>query len=58
VILLRSIQENVQRAIEQAGWRGAIVELPYPGRWARHREIFLHALVPQLKDRLGSALGG
>jgi hypothetical protein len=52
VILLRSIQNNVLRAADRAGWRGSIIDLPYPGRWARHREMFLRSLVPQLKDRL------
>ncbi|HUI82491.1 MAG TPA: uracil-DNA glycosylase family protein [Bryobacteraceae bacterium] len=49
VTLLRSIQPNVQRAVERAQWRGPVLEVPYPGRWASHREIFLRALVPRLK---------
>jgi hypothetical protein len=47
VILLRSIRSNVRRAAEGAGWEGPMIELPYPGRWARHRETFLRALVPR-----------
>lgn len=58
VILLRSIQGNVRRAAERAGWRGAMIDLPYPGRWAHHREAFLRCLVPLLKDQLGSEFGG
>lgn len=58
VILLRSIQSNVRRAAECAGWRGSIFDLPYPGRWLRHREMFLRTLAPQLKDRLGLPSGG
>jgi hypothetical protein len=48
--LLNSIRDNVRRAAAQAGWRGPILELPYPGRWASHRKIFLERLVPQLKQ--------
>ncbi len=57
VILLRSIRSNVQRAAECAGWEGPMIELPYPGRWARHREAFLRILVPELKDRLNRGGG-
>jgi hypothetical protein len=53
VILLRSIHGIVQRAAERAGWHGAIIDVPYPGRWIRHREIFLRELLPHLKDLLG-----
>jgi hypothetical protein len=49
VTLLRSIRGNVARAVSCAGWQGSLLELPYPGRWRRHREIFVDALVPQLK---------
>jgi hypothetical protein len=50
VILVRSIRRNVERAASCAGWHGCLTDLPYPGRWLRHRKIFLDALVPQLKD--------
>jgi hypothetical protein len=53
VTLLRSIQNNVRRAVVLAGWSGPILEVPYPGRWARNREIFVEALAPQLRDLLG-----
>jgi len=49
VTLLRSIRENVDRSIFCAGWHGHLIEVPYPGRWVRHREIFLAALTPQLE---------
>jgi len=49
VTLLRSIRDNVRRAAEDAGWRGPILEVPYPGRWASHRKIFLEALAPQVE---------
>jgi hypothetical protein len=48
VTLVRSIRANVERAISSAGWNGPLLDLPYPGRWIRHRKIFLDALVPQL----------
>jgi hypothetical protein len=48
VTLLRSIRENVDRSIFCAGWHGQLIDVPYPGRWVRHREIFLAALTPQL----------
>ena len=49
VTLVRSIRHNVESATQRAGWRGPLLDLPYPGRWIRHREIFLDALVPQLR---------
>ena len=49
VTLLKSIRGNVRRAAAQAGWRGPVLEVPYPGRWASHRRIFLESLVPQLE---------
>jgi hypothetical protein len=52
VTLLRSIQDNVRRAVALAGWNGPILEVPYPGRWARHREIFVEAMAPQLRGVL------
>jgi hypothetical protein len=53
VTLVQSIQNNVERAIHRAGWQGPLLNLPYPGRWIRHREIFLEALVPQLRTLTG-----
>jgi hypothetical protein len=49
VTLVRSIRGNVERATANANWHGPILDLPYPGRWIRHREIFLDALVPVLR---------
>jgi hypothetical protein len=49
VTLLRRIRDNVNRSISSAGWHGPLIEAPYPGRWVRHREIFLAALAPQLE---------
>jgi hypothetical protein len=57
VILLRSIQENVRRAVALAAWRGPMLQVPYPGRWARHREVFVEAMAPQLRALLGVQVG-
>jgi len=48
--LVRSIRGNVERAAARANWTGPLIDLPYPGRWVRHREIFLETLVPQLRS--------
>jgi hypothetical protein len=50
VTLVRSIRGNVERAISRAGWHGPLLDLPYPGRWIRHREVFLAELAPLLRD--------
>jgi len=50
VTMLRSIRENVERATSRAGWRGRLIDLPYPGRWTRHRDIFVNKLVPELRS--------
>ena len=50
VTLLKSIRDNVRRAAAVAGCPGPILELPYPGRWASHREIFHEGLVPRLQQ--------
>lgn len=48
VTMLRSIAVNVRRAQAQAGWSGKNLELPYPGRWYRHRIEFRRQLLPLL----------
>jgi hypothetical protein len=48
--LVRSIRSNVACAAARANWTGALIDLPYPGRWLRHKEIFLETLVPQLRS--------
>jgi hypothetical protein len=45
-ILLRSIAANVANAISRAGWQGELIQLPYPGRWARHRKAFIDIVTP------------
>lgn len=49
VTMLRSIRGNVERAAARADWQGRWLELPYPGRWVRHRESFIAELVPELR---------
>ena len=48
--VLRAIANHVANAALRANWRGEIIELPYPGRWHRHRTGFLEALNPTLKE--------
>ena len=45
VSLLRAIRGNIERAASRADWHGVILDVPYPGRWARHREIFTAKLL-------------
>lgn len=45
-VLLRSIGQNVANAIASAGWEGEVFQLPYPGRWVRHRKTFIDILTP------------
>jgi hypothetical protein len=52
VTIVRSIRENVRRAQEQAGWSGVYLDLPYPGRWYRHRMQFRRQLLPLLHKTL------
>jgi hypothetical protein len=53
--VLRSIESNVGKAVVLANWNGPILTLPYPGRWSRHREAFINALVPVIRGlRLGN----
>lgn len=52
VTVIRSIGGSVRRAEELAGWSGVHVELPYPGRWQRHRTEFRRILVALLREAL------
>lgn len=49
VSLARSIRANVGRAAAKADWHGPILDVPYPGRWVRHREVFAAALLPYVE---------
>lgn len=55
ITVVRSIGENVRRAGEQAAWSGPHLELPYPGRWYRHRMEFGRRLVPLLRKTVGES---
>jgi hypothetical protein len=48
--VLHSIVRNVENAAIQAGWHGEILKLPYPGRWSRHRDAFIEALMPVIRS--------
>jgi hypothetical protein len=52
--VLRAIRSHVEKAALRANWHGQIIELPYPGRWHRHRVDFLKALAPTLQELLRS----
>jgi hypothetical protein len=52
VTVVRSIRANVRRAQQTACWAGLHLELPYPGRWKRHRIEFQRQLVPTLLETL------
>ena len=49
VTLVRSIESNVRRANQRAEWKGEHLEVPYPGRWQRHRIEFDKQLVRFLR---------
>jgi Uracil DNA glycosylase superfamily len=55
ITLTRSIAANVCRAQAKAGWKGEHIELPYPGRWHRHKTEFLRILIPRLRAWMNSA---
>ncbi len=47
--LLVSIEANVHRALATARWSGPpVLHLPYPGRWARHRRLFMERVRPAI----------
>ena len=50
IVVIHSISRNVHRSELQANWSGRHVELPYPGRWIRHRTAFIRRLVPILRE--------
>lgn len=49
IVVIRSIARNVKRSEHQARWSGQHFELPYPGRWIRHRTAFIRQLVRLLR---------
>jgi hypothetical protein len=50
VVVVRSIVPHVAQAQSRGEWSGATFELPYPGRWHKHREAFVEALIPVLRS--------
>ena len=46
VSLARSIRHHVERAIQRAPWHGPVLDVPYPGRWIRHRDMFSAEVLP------------
>jgi hypothetical protein len=52
ITVVRSITVNVIRAQRRANWSGPRLELPYPGRWRRHRIEFEKTLIPVLRKKL------
>ena len=50
ITVAKSIAYNVERAEKFANWSGVRVTLPYPGRWHRHRAVFLKGLTPVLRN--------
>ncbi len=53
VSVVRSISENLERAITRANWAGRHLNLPYPGRWRHHQIEFEEGLVPVLRTQYG-----
>ena len=53
ITVVRSISGNVKRSEQRAGWLGKHVELPYPGRWHRYRQVFLEDLTSVLRETHG-----
>lgn len=49
ITVVRSIAGNVLRSQLHANWSGASVDLPYPGRWQRHRLAFRQELASALR---------
>ncbi len=56
ITVVRSIRRNVDAAILRTGWKGNVVDLPYPGRWVHNRKEFIKLLVRELKRRNGPAV--
>jgi hypothetical protein len=49
ISVVRSIEKNVSRACKQVNFGGQHINLPYPGRWIRHRIEFENQLAPILQ---------
>jgi len=55
ITVLLSISPSVKRAQARANCAAPQLQLPYPGRWKRHRVAFLKQLVPFLRRNLAPA---
>ena len=55
VTVVRSVEDNVTKAATQAGWQGSFLHLPYPGRWSRHRDVFVARLAQNIAALLEPA---
>jgi hypothetical protein len=53
ITVVRSISGNVKRSERRAGWLCEHIELPYPGRWHRYRQVFLEGLTSVLRETYG-----
>ena len=53
ITVVRSISGNVKRSERRAEWLGKHIELPYPGRWHRYRQVFLEGLTSVLRETYG-----
>lgn len=53
VTMLRSLGGVVDRAAIRAHWHGQRIDVPYPGRWWRHRVVFVRKLMPTLRTIAG-----
>jgi hypothetical protein len=49
ITVVKAISTNVRKAVDLANWEGVCFELPYPGRWKRHRVEFERALAAILR---------
>jgi hypothetical protein len=58
ISVVRSISANIKRAQAGANWKGLLAELPYPGRWKKHRLAFEDALKPVLRKELAQYTSG
>ncbi len=54
--VVRSIQGNVIQAAARANWNGLMLQLPYPGRWAHMRQVFVEHLIPIIGLTLSKAV--
>jgi hypothetical protein len=49
VSVVHLIEGNVRRSQQLAKWQGTSLQLPYPGRWWKHRTVFVKQLAKMLQ---------